>query len=524
MAMGMVPMRSRKQLDVCSRGIVPALKASVLLAAFAGAGGVWAQTVEIRPSVQTRLTWTDNGAATHDKESDWVTEVTPGVVVARNSSRLRGLLNAQLRNVAYANGTGKNTSFLSLQGRAEVEPVEDMLFVDFSGVMSRNNMSAFSGRSSNDDFNTDKNDETRTWTIAPRLEFKLGGSGAGLVSYMSRWYDSGSSSLQGERFEQWQARLGNPAPGSMFGWDVNYSRSETTYDQSINQKATQDIGRATLFVNVAPQFRLRVIGGHESSDYGTARQSQSDGIYGGGFDWTPSERTAVTAIAENRVFGTGYNFSAQHRAPRSIWRLSYSKDVTSSAQNFGGGIYDDALFQQFFNSADLIAQFPDAVQRESYVRSLLGYPATGLVGDVRTNSYFLSRTLRGGVNLIGARNTVTFSFQDSERSRLSSLAGLSADDDFARASTIKTRSLTAALSHRLSGTSSLTSSLTGSHSEGAGATGPETRRMTAMVGMTTQLGPKAVGGLSYRYQRSDSDGSDNDFSENAITANLGLRF
>ncbi len=525
MVMATAPKRKQKRPDSCKGEIARLLQAGLFAVGLAGGGAGWAQTVDIRPSVQTRLTWTDNGSATKKKEADWIAEVTPAITASRNSGRLKGLLSAQLRNVGYANGTDSNTSFLALQGHAGIEVVENSLFVDLGGMTSRNNTSAFSGRAQGDDLNTGRNDQTSSWTVAPRLEFRLGESTSGSVGYMSRWYDAGAgnSSMKEERFSQWQGRIGDPGRGRRLGWDASYLRGETTYSQG-GQDAVQGIGRGTLFINLAPQFRLRAIAGHESEDYGGSLGRDTQGIYGGGFDWTPSERTTVTAIAENRIFGTGYNLDAQHRAPRSLWRLAYSKDITSPAQHFGGGVYEDPLFQQFFNSAQLVAQLPDPVQREAYIRSLLGYPATGPAADLRTNAYFINRNLRGGVSLLGERNVLTFSFQQSERSRLSPPGGLSVEDDFALTDTIKTHSLTAALSHRLTGTSSLNSSLTEARSEGNSASGLETRRMIAMLGMTTQLGPKTVGGLSYRYQRSDAAGSESDFSENAVTANLGLRF
>lgn len=502
---------------------VGALRLLALAVGAIGAGGAFAQTVVVTPSVETRLTWTDNVGASSRKESDWIAEISPRINVSRKSGRVSGLLDAQLRNVGYANDTDRNTSFLALQGSGEIEAIENLFFVDLDASISRNNLSAFTGRSANDDLNTDADNETRSWSIGPRLQFRLGQTTQGSVSYLSRWLDSGGSTVGNQRLEQWVAQVSSPVATRVFGWGLDLSRTETEYDDSASRNVAEDIGRATLFINVTQQFRLRAIGGYESNDYASS-QGDSGSIYGGGFDWDPSTRTSISGTAEERIFGTGYDFSFKHRAARSTWDLSYVKDFTSSAQAFGGSIFQDPQFLTFFNDPILVALIPDNAQREAFVRLLLGYPATGGSGNVVTNAQLLSKTFRAGVTLIGVRNTLSFSAQQSDRSRLSSLTGLSADDDFALSDTIKTTSATVSFSHKLSGTSSLTSAVTRSRSQGDAGTDLDTRRLLATVGLSTKLGPKTRAGLTYRYQRSDAGSASGDFTENALTANLGITF
>lgn len=502
---------------------VGAVRLLVLVVGAIGAGGTLAQTVTVTPSVQTRLTWTDNVGASSDKESDWIAELAPGINISRQSGRVSGLLNAQLRNVGYANDTGRNTSYLALQGSGQVEAIENLFFVDVDANISRSNLSAFSGRSGNDDLNVDEDNETRSWSIGPRLEFRLGASTQGSIRYLSRWLQSGGNAISNQRFDEWAAQASSPTATRVFGWGLDFRRSSTEYDDSISRNVTEEIGRATLFINVTPQFRLRAIGGHESNDYANS-SGESGTIYGGGVDWNPTERTAFSGTMEERVFGTGYDLSFKHRAARSTWDLSYVKDFSSSAQTLGGGIYQDPLFLTFFNDPNLVAALPDSAQREAFVRLLLGYPATGGTGAIVSNAQQLSETFRAGFSVIGVRNTLSFSLQQSDSSRLSDISGLSAQDDFALSDTVKTTSATVSLSHKLSGTSSLNTAVTRSRSEGASGTGLDTKRLFATVGLTTKIGPKTNAGLTYRYQRSDGSNAGSDFTENAITANLGMTF
>ncbi len=500
-----------------------ALRLLVLALGAVGAASAYAQTVSVTPSVQSRLTWTDNVGASSEKESDWIAEISPGITVSRKSGRFNGLLNAQLRNVGYANDSSRNTSFLALQGSGQIEAVENLFFVDLNANISRNNLSAFSGRSSSDDLSVDENNETRTWSIGPRLEFRLGDTARGSLRYKASWLDSGGSAVGGQRLNELTAQASDPAAVRLFGWGLNYSRSESEYDASTSRDVTEEVGRATLFINLTPQLRLRAIGGYEKNDYAST-EDEKGSIYGAGFDWNPTERTAISGTTEERVFGRGYNFNLKHRAQRSTWDLSYVKDISSSLQTLGGGIYQDPQFLAFFNDATLVAAIPDDLQREAFVRILLGYPATGGTGDIVTNAHFVSKTWRAAFSLLGLRNSLTVSAQQSDRSSLSSITGLSSDDDFALSDTIKTTSLTVSFNHKLSGISSLNTAVTHSRSEGASGTGLDTKRLIATVGLTTKLGPRTNAGLTYRYQRSDASSASSDFTENALTANLGMTF
>jgi len=506
------------EVSACRFG---AVAAAVAFSLSAYTGAVRAQETDIRPSVQTRLTWTDNGGASRDsKESDWIAEVTPSLAVSRKGGRFNGNMSAQFRNTFHTNDSKGDTSYLAFQGRGELEAVEDLFFLDMGGSISRNNLSAFSGRDSSDDLNTSKNDETRTWTLGPRLQFRLGDTATAKLGYTARWYDGGNS-LKGARMGQWVGQVMDPAPQRLFGWGVDYTRNETEFENSVNDRGIQDAGRATLYINLTPQFRFRAIVGHESNDYGEGNK-QSGSIYGGGLDWEVSDRTRLSATVEDRVFGTGYNFSFDHRTARTHWRLSYMRDVTSMVQSFSS---EPLIESQCRAIADSGVEWngwildPDAM----YALCMASLGASS-AQSVVSNAYFLQRSLRGSVTLLGERNSLTLSFTRSQRSSLNAISGLPVGDDFALSTSIKTSAASASFSHRLTPITSLISTLTRSRTEGSSASGLETRRLLMSVGLNTELGPKTSGGINYRYQRAEGSGGGSDFTENAIIANLGLRF
>lgn len=493
------------------------LLAAAVMALSAAAAA--AQQVRIDPHVQTRLTWTDNAAATaRDIGSGWIAEVSPGVSIARDGGRVSGRMDLSLRNLVDSADSDRNASYLAVRGRGQIEAVEDLLFVDVDASISRDNPSLFGGRSRDDYLSASRSNQVRSLGIAPRLQLRFGDT-AGVLSYQARWLDS-ERATNDQRLGQWSASLGNATAFGVFGWGVNYQRSDTAYGGSGSPDVTQEVARATLFINVTPQFRLRAIGGREENDY-AVRRGERGTIVGGGFDWNPSPRTQVAGTTEKRIFGRGHDLRINHRRARSAWELGWSRDISSSLQNLAS-IYDDPVFRLFYEA--LAASEPDPVERERLTRELLqtlGYGSGGLRDSVVSTNYFVDRRLRAGFSLIGARNVLSFSFTRSDRERLGAVSFINALDDFSQYERVRERSAAVTFNHRLSPSSSLNASASRSHATGRGGGDAETRRTLYSLGLSTSLGPQTSAGLSYR--RQISRGS-SEFTENALSATFGMRF
>lgn len=480
------------------------------------AGNVNAQVFIVQPSVHSRLTYSDNSRASGSGNGDWIAEVTPAIAVARNQGRLTGSLDARLRNVMYGNDSDRNTSFVAMQGRGQLEAVEDVLFVDMGALVSRNNRSDLRGRASQDFLSTDRANQTRIFSLGPRLHFRLGAGPEGVASYRMNWFDSGAGILS-RTVENTRGQLSDPHAFAKVGWALDYSRADTRYDDAADSEVSEEIARATMFLHVSPQLRLRFIAGHESNEY-SVRSGESSSITGAGFDWNPTPRTGLSATAEDRIFGRSYYLDFSHRRPLSWWNVSYSRDITSSLQT-DGSVFDDPAFRSLFDA--LATEVPDPFEREALVRQQLGYPGIGLRDTFVTNNYFLGRTLRGSVSLVGARNVLTLSVRRSERSRLGEPLVSDPRDDLSLFDDVETRSGTVSLSHRLSPAAMLNASVVRSYSEGSGTSDAETRRTTLSLGVSSRFGRRTTGSLIYRHQRADGA---SDFTENILSASLGIQF
>ena len=534
--MDMVRMFAPKRLD-SRRGsvVLPALSLASLLALVAG--GALAQTSIVTPRLDTSLTWTDNasssgsggfgGGAVGDGGRDWILEVSPGISVFRDSGRLSGNLNANFRNLMYTNNTDNNTSYLSLNGSGQFEAIEDMLIIDADALVSRNNQSAFSTRPSGDSLDVDADNQMRVFTLSPRFQFRIGDNTEGALRYERRWSNAGSSQLADQDKDQWSADITNTRITGIFGLGLAYNRQSggTSGGGSAGTRQgsqEQEIARATLYAKVAPELRLRGIVGHEKNDYG-ASGTDSSTITGGGVDWNPSERTAIAATVEKRVFGNGYDLSVQHRIARTTVFGSFSRDIESSLDLIAGGGFNDPFYQTIYEG--IVRDNPGI--SPSLASDLTLLFVRQLRGDVLTNAYFVSRSMSAGISHVLRRGIVSLSFNRSDRSRLGNAADLSAEDDFRNFDDIASDSVSLSYSHRLTPLASLNTSVTRSTSDGRGAENSDTERSSFQIGLSSSLGPKTSGALIYRHQRSDGNGykaDDSDRKENSVTATLGMSF
>jgi uncharacterized protein (PEP-CTERM system associated) len=482
------------------------------------AGHAYGQVFDLQPTLQTRITFSDNiRAAGSDKRSGWVAEVSPGLSggISREGARVQGRFNMSARNIGYTSDDGWRRPALSLQAGGQVEAIEDLFFIEADAAIRRSNLSLFAGRSGDDFLNADRRNETRSFALAPRLEFALGSFADAQLRYRQSWLAGGSGALTAQRRGEWSADLTGARAFGPLGWGLNYRRADTAYRGGDLNDVREESLRGSLFYTVTPQFRVRAIAGRERNDFGDGRK-QSNSITGAGFDWNPSPRTTVSGYVEDRFFGNGYDLNFSHRMARSTFQLGLGRDVTSSVQRFGS-VFSDPFFQLLFNAPSFVAEFPDPAEREDVVRAILGLTGDSFV----SNAYFVDQRLRAAYTLRGARNTLTLGYTQSNRSRVSGIGGLRGEDIFRESDRVKNRSLSLAYSHRLTPHSSLNASVARSIAERSGGLSDRTRRLTTTLGYNTRLGHRTVGGLTYRHQRSSGA---NDFTENVISANMNMRF
>ena len=105
------------------------------------------------------------------------------------------------------------------------------------------------------------------------------------------------------------ARLRGTPQLSRFSWAVDANTRKSEF--SNGRENESDLLRGVLTYKFDPQFRVSLIGGREANDY-TSIDKKSHTIKGLGLDWSPTDRTLLSASREKRFFGDSdsisYNF------------------------------------------------------------------------------------------------------------------------------------------------------------------------------------------------------------------------
>lgn len=468
----------------------------------------------IRPRISSTMTATDNGQVGGGTkgESDLITELAPGIRIEARTARLRAYVDYSLRGQHYLNDSHSRTQN-ALNAFGTFEAVDDWLFIDVSGIIAQQSISAF-GTQSNDSLRNSNSTETATYRLSPYIRGKLGSAVDYQLRYNASTTRADASNASDVDLGQWVGRLGGSTPFQNLKWSIDANRQTTEY--SNGRKTDADLLRAMTSYAITPQFRVSLSGGWERNNYASLDQ-ESRSTHGYGFDWNPTPRTQISAFKESRFFGDGHRFSFSHRFPMSSIRYTDSKDVSVLPNQFAtagmGSIYD-LYFEQFST------QIQDPVLRAAFVNALLA--SSGINPNQQVVSSFLSsratlqRQQQLAYVLYGARNSLTLQLNRSESS---SLLAAGVIDDFSQSSSVRQRGLSLNFSHRLSPLSNLNATVSRQQSTGQGS-GSSLKTTTSiyMLSASTKLGAKTTGSLSLRH--TDFDNNTDPYTENALVGTI----
>ena len=502
-----------------TRGFLFPLGVSLGLAALPAVAGEWT----ITPSISLQETATDNVKLDRNRKSDLITDISPGIKIDGRGGRVNLRFDYRMHNLFYANDSSRSNIQNSLNALGTIEALENWFFIEASGSISQQSVSAFGG-ATNSSVNTNSGSnttETSTYRLSPYFRGTLGS----FADYQLRYNLSTSSSKAGGTYDtdtrEIVGRLAGLTTYARLGWALDASSQEVEYGNG--RKSEADRLRGVLTYHYDPQFRMLLIGGREANDY-LSLDKESHTIKGVGFEWAPTERTKISASRESRFFGDSNSISFSHRTGGTAWKYSQSKDATSSPNQQSGvglGTYYDLFFNMFASA------IPDPNARAAYVNALLlssGIsPAAQLQGGFLTSGVTLQQRRELSFALLGVRNTVTFAATQSESQNLSQGAGtgLLIGTDFANVQNIRQRGLSVNWSHNLTGLSTLAGGISKLKSKGSGGNELETDQTMYTLNFLTKLGPKTSAGLGAR--RVVVDGSTS-YTENALTGSLSHQF
>ena len=481
------------------------------------------------PTLELRETYSDNvrRASIGREEDGWTTEITPGFTASKRSDRVRFDATYQLR---YFTGASRFTDDAeriqsTLGARLSAELVSNWLYFDGSASIRQLPESAF-GPAIGDGINANGNRaEVRTMSISPYLRHRFGSTATAELRYVRDKVDTDGGRL---RNTDGQTVLLNVASGARFtdvGW--NMLLREDRIDDEFTPETSAAIASFGLRYSLSRQIALTSNIGYDKYDYGALGGVSQGRSWSVGGMYTPSSRTRIDATVGRRFYGDSYYLSANHRARRAAFSLSYSDSVTNTRSQFvlPSTVDTAALLDSLFLSA-----IPDPIERraavEAYIKAAGLPPSLADSINYFSNRYFLQKQLRAAVVLRGSRTRTVFSVFGTRRTALSSAEA----DSTLLGSTTRTlndntsqRGASAAWNYRLDGKTDFNASVEANRVESI-TTGLVRNHTATRVSLNRQFERKLSGVVELRHLTGPALGGGEKYTENALSASVLMQF
>jgi uncharacterized protein (PEP-CTERM system associated) len=480
----------------------------------------------ITPRLQVRETYTDNVrlAGRGDEQSDFVTEIDPGVRIVGRGARLQVEADYAFKYKAYVNNSDANGHNHSLRSHALMDVWDRKLFVDAAASIAQQNISTLGALTTSDANINPNRAEIRQATISPFWVSRLGTFANAEARYSwNKIQSDGATSALNSQSDLVSLGLSSGLDFSNLGWSLNYSKQQIDSDEGQFSERTLESVKASASYRVLPTLAAIATVGHDDNSYGDVRGKTKGTFYSVGFEWVPSSRTKVRAEVGEHYFGNTAALNAEHRTRLTTWSLVYSEQIVATPGQFGlpVGLDTAATLDRLF-----VTQFPDPVERAQAVRAFIdlnGLPATlpGTV-DFLTNQVSLSERLQGTFAMRGVRGSLIASIFHEKRTNQSSGATALGTDPFSLSDEVKQTGYSTILTWRFA-----------QHTSGSVSLGqirsklPEVSRKDTntnfRLGLTHQFYSKLHGSIEYRWTDRESNGAV-DVRENAISGFLSMYF
>jgi uncharacterized protein (PEP-CTERM system associated) len=435
-------LRRRRRDTICLNLILVGLCAPC-------AAGEW----KLGASIGAGLQLTDNVflAPAGQQEADLVVNVTPSISATLDSARLKVRATFAPTLYAYVQNPGSDYVANNLSAFATLEAAEKFFYIDANALVAETYISPFASQPQSGASITSNRTQTTVLGLSPYIKSTTNSG----ISYLLRddnTYSNGNSSVLANIYTNNLIGTIDGPTGRPVRWGADYNYNYTQFQGQPNPFTLQ-LARLRLTYVVDPEISVMADGGYEKNDY-TANGYQGP-IYGGGFDWKPSERTDLYANAEHRFFGRSYSAGFTNRTRMTAFSLTGSRQLQTYPQQLplpagNTALILDAIFQ---------ARIPDPIERQQAVNKFIqqaGLPANlASPFTYYTNQIYVVEQIIGTFAIVGARNVLTFSASYYDSTPVTS-SGASLPIAFTLANELKQTSLGISFNHKLTALDALT--------------------------------------------------------------------
>lgn len=487
-----------------------------LVAAQAGAQ-TW--TLEPRLTVEGTATNNVNLSPSNQRESDFVTQITPSLSILERGAHtnLTGLISLPV--VIYARTGSENDQFLpSISLLGDVNFFERRVFVEGEVSVAQQFLNPFGPQPIDLANATSNRYQSNTYRVSPYIKSSTANGTQYELRNDNVWTNlSGAPvSLDNARYTQFIARAANYS--SQLSWRAEANYNDTKFNEQ-NSIVTRLVRFEPIWV-FDPAARVSASIGYEDNDYQLS--SSRDVIYGVGFEWHPTPRTNVLGNWEHRFFGSSYRFSFDHRTPLTAWNVLASRNITTYPQQLAtipAGVDVPAFLNLLF------ASIADPIERQRAVEQLMqnrGLPSA-LAGPLPlyAQQILLQQQASATAGLIGARNTIFLTIFTVKSEPIAG-TGQPLPPIFAAANDNTQTGAALVWTHNFAPRWLLTGSANLSRTVANAASDFKTRQGAVQATVTYNAGPNTALYSGARYQASNSDVAGSDYNETAVF--VGFRY
>jgi len=479
---------------------------------------------DITPRISVAEIFSDNiNLDDDDKESDLVTEITPGISIHGEGGRLKADIDYQMQNAIYASNSDANGTFHQLDAFANAELAKSLFFVDASSTMGQALISADNTVSTGNLNNAGNRTDFATYSLSPYATPHFGGYADGLFRYTHSEviYDEGASDASTNSFDAGLVSGRNFGPLS---WSANYNYSDEQRDSASNTTYENADGQARY--RVSKHFSLIGSAGYANNDLESSEDVENGSYWAvGGFlqpsryysleaqqgnnlstatvGLYPTRRTSLVATYRDREVGLNpgevWSGTFSHYTRRTTWNASYQEDTTTQQQE----LLQEGGFT-FLGIDPITGEVNASPQPGDLIVIAPVGPVRSLTDEVverkRASGTFGMKTGKTGLRL-----TVF----DERRRYLTSLTEE------------QTKGISASLNRRLAPRTN--GILSGSYQrikDNRDGGDLEDVYTYIRADVTRQMSPTITGSVSYQLSTQDSNENDRDYTENRIEARL----
>jgi uncharacterized protein (PEP-CTERM system associated) len=268
---------------------------AALALAVTGAASPGSAAPQLRPWLLVEQEFSDNIDLVPDdeRESAFVTQVTPGVSFRGNTSRFQGGFDGGVttRYTTAGDDEGFRVEGV-LTGDGELQLVPDRFFLHAQASVSQqvlNNAAA----------QTAANEDTvQVYQVSPVLRHRFGGFAVGELSYTFGQIFVASDQASNETGHVGQASLASGYDFDRLRWALNNRASESIRSDASNVQQADTLFQAEY--GLTKWISAIGAGGYQRFDSGEEGADFDAPIYFGGFSWRPGRRTELAVTYGHR--------------------------------------------------------------------------------------------------------------------------------------------------------------------------------------------------------------------------------